>query len=57
VARGAELACIALGAQHGEQVFEGIAQAFAVVVGELVDNLEEGPQGFRVAVVSIGIEN
>ena len=42
VARGAELAGIALGAEHGEQILEGIAEALAVVVVELVDDLEEG---------------
>ena len=42
VARGAELAGIALRAEDGEQVLEGVAEALAVVVAELVDDLEEG---------------
>jgi len=32
VARGAELAGIALAAEHREQIFEGVAEALAVVV-------------------------
>ena len=32
VARGAELPGVALGAEHGEQILEGVAEAFAVVV-------------------------
>ena len=47
VARGAELSGIALGAEHGKQILEGVAEPFAVVVAELVDDLEEGAQGFR----------
>jgi len=55
VARGAELPGLALGAEHGEQILEGVAQALGVVVGELVDDLEEGAQGLRVAVRQIGV--
>ena len=55
VARGAELPGVALGAEHGEQILEGIAQAFAVVVVELVDDLEEHLERFRVAVGQIGV--
>ena len=55
VARGAELAGVALAAEHGKQVFEGVAEAFGMVVGEAVDFLEEGAQGFRVAVGQVGV--
>ena len=55
MARGAELPGVALRAEHGEQVLEGVAQPFGVVVGELVDDLEEGAQGLRVAVRQIGV--
>jgi hypothetical protein len=55
VARGAELAGVALAAEHGEQVFEGVAEALGVVVGEAVDFLEEGAQRFRVAVGQVGV--
>ena len=55
MARGAELAGVALAAEHGEQVFEGVAEAFGVVVGEAVDFLEEGAQRFRVAVGQVGV--
>ena len=55
VARSAELAGVALAAEHGKQVFEGVAEAFGVVVGEAVDFLEEGAQRFRVAVGQVGV--
>ena len=55
VARRAELAGVALAAEHGEQVFEGVAEALRVVVGEAVDFLEEGAQRFRVAVGQVGV--
>ncbi len=55
VARGAELAGVALGAEDGEEVFEGVAEAFGVVVGEFVDRFEEGFEGFGVAVGEVGI--
>ena len=55
VARGAELPGVALGAEHGEQILEGVAQALGVVVAELVDDLEEGAQRLRVAVGQIGV--
>ena len=55
VARGAELAGIALRAQHRQQVLEGVAQALAVVVTELVDDLEESAQRLRVAIRQIGV--
>ena len=45
-----ELPGVALGAEDGEQVLEGVAEPLRVVVGELVDDLEEGAQGFGVAV-------
>jgi len=50
VAWRAELAGIALAAEHAEQILEGVAQTLAVVVLELVNDLEEGAQGFRVAI-------
>ena len=55
VARGAELPGVALRAEDGQQVFEGVAQALGMVVGEGVDDLEEGAQGFRVAVGQVGV--
>ncbi|OQB85486.1 MAG: hypothetical protein BWX86_02813 [Verrucomicrobia bacterium ADurb.Bin122] len=55
VARGAELAGVALGAEDGEQVFEGVAEALGVVVGELVDDLEEGLERLGVAVREVGV--
>ena len=55
MARGAELSGIALGAEHGEQILEGVAEAFAVVVVELVDDLEEHLERFGVAVGQIGV--
>ena len=39
VARGAELSGVALGAEDGEQVLEGVAKTLGVVVGELVNDL------------------
>lgn len=50
VARGAELPGIALGAEHREQVLECIAQSLGVIVGELIDDLEEGAKGLWIAV-------
>ena len=55
VARGAELAGVALGAEDGEQILEGVAEAFAVVVGELVDDLEEDLERFGVAIRQVGV--
>ena len=55
VARGAELSGVALGAEHGKKILEGVAEAFAVVVGELVDDLEEHLERFGVAVGQIGV--
>ncbi len=55
VARRAELAGVALAAQHREQVFEGVAQALGVVVLELVDDLQERAQGLRVAIRQEGV--
>ena len=55
VTRRAELARIALGAENGEEVLKRVAQPLRVVVRELVDNFEEGAQGFRVAVGQIGV--
>ena len=55
VARGAELPGVALGTEDREQVLEGVAEALAVVIGELVDDLEKGAQGLRVAVGQVGV--
>jgi len=55
VARGAELTGIALRAEHGEQIFEGVAEALRMVVVELVNDLEEHLERFRVAVGKIGV--
>ncbi|HUY33545.1 MAG TPA: hypothetical protein VMV69_12420 [Pirellulales bacterium] len=50
VARRAELARVALRAEHAQQVLVGVAKPFAVVVSEAVDLLEEQIERFRVAV-------
>jgi hypothetical protein len=55
VARGAELAGISLAAEDAEQILEGIAEALAVVVAELIDDLEEGVQRLGVAIRQVGI--
>ena len=55
VARGAELAGVALGAHHRQQVFEGVPQPLRVVVFELVDDLQKRAQGLRVAVGQVGV--
>ena len=53
--RGAELAGIALTAENAEEILEGVAEALAVVVAELVDDLEEGLERLGVAVRQVGI--
>jgi hypothetical protein len=53
--RRAKLPCVALGAEDGEQILEGVAEALGVVVLEFVDDLEERPQRFRVAIGEVGI--
>ena len=55
VARGAELPRVALRAEHGQQILEGVAEPLAVVVAELVDDLEEHLERLRVAVGQIGV--
>jgi len=50
VARRAELPGIALGTENGQQVFKGVAESFAVVVGETGDFFQEEVEGFRIAV-------
>ena len=55
MARGAELAGIALRAEDSEQILEGVAEALAVVVAELVDDLEEGLERLGVAIRQIGV--
>ena len=50
VARRAELPGIALGAENGQQVFKGVTQTFAVVIGETGDFFQEEVEGFRIAV-------
>ena len=55
VARGAELPGIALRAEHGEQILEGVAEPLAVVVGEFVNDLEERLQRLGIAVWQIGV--
>ena len=55
MARGAELPGVALGAHDGEQVLERVAQAFGVVVFELVDDLQEFAQGLGVPVGKVGV--
>jgi hypothetical protein len=55
VARRAELAGIALTAQHAQQILEGVAQALAVVVGKFLDDLEEGLERLGVAVRQVGV--
>ena len=55
MARGAELAGIALRAEDREEVLEGIAEALAMVVAELIDDFEKGLEGFRIAVRQVGV--
>ncbi len=55
MARGAELAGVALGAEDGEQVFKGVAESFAMIVLEFVDDFEEGAQGFGAVVGEEGV--
>ncbi len=50
VARRAKLPGFALGGEDGKQVLVGVAQIFAVVVGEAVHLLQKQVQGFAVAV-------
>src|SRR5215217_1117015 len=53
--RGAELPGVTLRAKDGEQVLEGIAKPLRVVVGELVDDLEEGTKRLRVTIGQVGV--
>jgi nitroreductase len=55
VARGAELAGVALRAEDAEEILEGVAEALAVVVAELVDDFEEGLERLGVAVREVGV--
>ena len=55
MAWGSELSRVALGTEDGEQVLESVSQTLRVVVAELVDDLEEGPQRLRVAIGQVGI--
>ena len=55
VARGAELSRIALRTEHTEQIFKCIAQPLAVVVAELVNDLEKASQGLRVTIGQVGV--
>jgi len=55
VARGAELAGIALRAEDAEQILEGVSKALAVVVAELVNDLEEGLERLGIAIREVGV--
>jgi len=55
VARGAELAGVALRAEDAEEILEGVAEALAMVVAELVDDLEEGFERLGVAIREVGV--
>ncbi len=55
VARGAELAGIALAAEHGEQILEGVTETLAVVVCKFVDDFEKRFQRLGVAVGQVGV--
>ena len=55
VTRGAELPGIALRTEDGEQILEGVTEALAVVVAELVDDLEEGLERLGIAVRQVGV--
>ena len=55
MARCAELSGVSLRAEDGKQILEGVTQALGVIVGELVDDLEKGAQGLRVAIRQVGI--
>ena len=50
MARSAELAGIALRAKHGKQVLKRVTEAFAVVVAEAINFLEEQVEGFGIAI-------
>ncbi len=55
VARGAKLPGIALRTEDAKQILKGIAEPFAVIVAELVDDFEEGLERLRVAVWKVGV--
>ena len=55
MARGAELPGVALCAEDREQILKGVSQPFGVIVGEIVDDLEERSQRLRVAVGKKGV--
>ena len=55
VAWSAKLTGIALTAEDAEEILEGVAEALAVVVAELVDDLEEGVQRLGVAIRQVGV--
>src|SRR5216683_8064187 len=47
--------CPASPCEPSTESSEGVAQALGVVIRELVDDLEEGAQGLRVAIRQVGI--
>jgi hypothetical protein len=55
VPRGAELAGISLRSEDGEEILEGVAEALAVIVGELVDDLQEALEGLGITVGEVGV--
>jgi predicted RNase H-like HicB family nuclease len=54
VAWRAELSGVALAAEDREQIFEGVTEALAVIVGELINDLEEALERLGIAVRQIG---
>jgi len=55
MARRAELSGIALGTEDGQEILKGVAEALGMVIDELINDLEEGAQRFRVAVGQVGV--
>ena len=55
MSRGSELPGVALGAENAEKILESISEPLAMVVTELVNDLEKGFKRFGVAVRQIGI--
>ena len=55
MAWGSELSRVALGTEDGEQVLESVSQTLRVVVAELVDDIEEGPQRLRVTIGQVDV--
>ncbi len=55
MARGAELAGIALRAEDAEEIFEGVAEALRVVVAKFVDDLKKTLERLWVAIRQVSV--